>query len=68
MNKYQKALNNIAIVLAETDFILEHKEDFETLKELVDTYDKATKVVVNQHGNNCTCIDNVGTINMRMGK
>lgn len=28
----------------------------------------APKVVVNQHGNNCTCIDNVGTINIRMGK
>lgn len=22
------------------------------------------KVIVNQHGNNCTCIDNVGTINI----
>lgn len=28
----------------------------------------APKIVVNQHGNNCTCIDNVGTINIRMGK
>ena len=45
MNKYQKALNNIAIVLAETDFILEHKEDFETLKELVDMYDQYVKAV-----------------------
>lgn len=36
MNKYQKALNNIAIPLATSDFISEHKEDFDLLKELVD--------------------------------
>ena len=36
MNKYQKVLNNIAIPLATSDFIPNHKEDFEVLKELVE--------------------------------
>lgn len=65
MNKYQEALNNIAIPLAETDFIAEHREDFKTLKELVDSYDKATKITINQNGDNCTCIENCGTLNIK---
>lgn len=40
---------------------------FEKTKEYSKRKD-VPEVVVNQHGNNCTCIDNAGTINIRMGK
>lgn len=44
-----------------TDAVLKKAKEYNKRKD-------APKIVVNQHGNNCTCIDNVGTINIRMGK
>lgn len=68
MNKYQKALNglknsdvrllvfkNVSEEEQPTIFDLFHSEIF-VLQELIDSYDRTTKITINQKGNNCTCI------------
>ena len=46
IGKFQQALNNIAIPLAQTDFVKDHYADFQVLKiaaELVDRVCEANK-------------------------
>ena len=47
MNEYQKALNDIVIGLAkEGDFVHEHIDDFNKLKELIDMYEETKRIVI----------------------